>query len=62
MHRQLPAKYRRRYTEAESERDGGGGERGKKGKRERERHQRISVRGERMKFTELHIAVVTFHP
>lgn len=37
--------------EAETEREGG-----------RKTLQRIIVRDERMKFTELHIAVVTFHP
>lgn len=31
-------------------------------KKEREKASRVIVRGERMKFTELHIAVVTFHP
>lgn len=29
---------------------------------EREKASRVIVRGERMKFTELHIAVVTFRP
>lgn len=30
-------------------------------RREEEGQRRVIVRGERMKFTELHIAVVTFH-
>lgn len=35
----------------------------RKVEREKERKaSRVIVRGERMKFTELHIAVVTFHP
>lgn len=34
----------------------------REGEKETRRRERIIVRDERMKFTELHIAVVTFHP
>lgn len=34
----------------------------RKKEREGEKASRVIVRGERMKFTELHIAVVTFRP
>lgn len=55
MNRQLSAKWKKRQKQRKR-----GRKREKKG--EKCQRERIIVRDERMKFTELHIAVVTFHP